>query len=530
MIRSCVLFFAVALTAALGAPDEMPVEQWSVFELTLSGPQEGNPFTAENLSATFTDGVHTKDVAGFYDGDGRYCVRFMPEWPGHWHYETHSNCWALTGKTGAFTVLPARGGNHGPVRVHDTFHFAYADGTAYVPIGTTTYNWLYRPPADQEQTVRTLAASPFNKDRMILLPTNGAPRPPAVAFPFVWSEQAGWDFDRFDPAYFHNLEKRLAELRDIGVEADLILFHPYGESWHYERMTAEQEDRYVAYVVARLAADRNVWWSLANEYDFIRTRQVSDWDRLFQVVVRQDPYGHLRSIHNGARLYDYRKPWITHASIQNGSAVEDVGRAELYRDVFQRPVVYDEVKYEGMISRRWGQLTPQELVHRFWAGTVAGTYVGHGEVVRGPAGTAWVAAGGTLAGESVARIAFLRRVLADAPEIDPVDRWQDTTIGGRGGEYYLVYFGRTAPATWRFRLPTAGVADGQVYRVDVLDTWAMTITPVDGEFTTKRSDRYTFADAHDRVVSLPENRPIALRIRRVGGPPPVIPNQLSSEP
>ena len=34
-------------------------------------------------------------------------------------------------------------------------------------------------------------------------------------------------------------------------------------------MTAAQDYRYVAYLAARLAAYRNVWWSLANEYDFL---------------------------------------------------------------------------------------------------------------------------------------------------------------------------------------------------------------------------------------------------------------------
>ena len=33
-------------------------------------------------------------------------------------------------------------------------------------------------------------------------------------------------------------------------------------------MPAEADDRYLRYAVARLAAYRNVWWSLANECDF----------------------------------------------------------------------------------------------------------------------------------------------------------------------------------------------------------------------------------------------------------------------
>jgi uncharacterized protein involved in type VI secretion and phage assembly len=53
----------------------------------------------------------------------------------------------------------------------------------------------------------------------------------------------------------------------MGVEADVIIFHPY-DRWGYCAMSGEQDDRYVHYLVARLGAYRNVWWSLANEYDF----------------------------------------------------------------------------------------------------------------------------------------------------------------------------------------------------------------------------------------------------------------------
>ena len=46
--------------------------------------------------------------------------------------------------------------------------------------------------------------------------------------------------------------------------------------------------------------------------------------------------------------------------------------------------MFDEVKYEGDIPRRWGNLSAEELVFRFWEGTIAGTYVGHGETYLHP--------------------------------------------------------------------------------------------------------------------------------------------------
>ena len=133
-----------------------------------------------------------------------------------------------------------------------------------------------------------------------------------------------WNFSRFNPQYFQHLEQRVADLQKLGIEADIILFHPYDEGhWGFDRMPAAVDDRYLHYVVARLAAYRNVWWSLANEWDFMKKKQESDFVRFGEIVSHDDPWHHLLSIHNGSILFNHTLPWVTHASIQNGFAVED---------------------------------------------------------------------------------------------------------------------------------------------------------------------------------------------------------------
>jgi hypothetical protein len=510
--------FTVVPAGAAGS-----VEQWGVYEIEMNGPAEGNPFVDVRFSAVFTNGSRSVEVTGFYDGDGVYRVRFMPEQAGVWRYETRSNRWPLSRRTGTFTVTPPTGANHGPVRVHNTYHFAYADGTTFRPFGTTCYNWLQAPDDWQEQTLKTLAGSPFNKVRMLVFPqdTDFKKSVSPTLFPFEGRPRTEWDFSRFSPAFFRKLERRIAQLGVQAVEADVILFHPYGKTWGFDTMDAVTDERYLRYVVARLAAYRNVWWSLANEYDFLRTKTSADWDRFFQIVQENDPYNHLRSIHNGYFIYDHNKPWVTHASIQNGSAVEEPGRAVLYRDVWRKPVVYDEVKYEGNENARWGQLTAQEMVHRMWAGAVAGTYVQHGECYL-HANETWLSYGGVLRGESPARIAFLRRILEEGPTggIDPIDKWQDWNMAGKPGEHYLLYFGHETPKSWPFVLYRDGLQDGMRFKVEVIDTWAMTLTAVDGVFTVKKKDRYVFVERDGRSVALPGRPGIALRIRSAGGATP----------
>ncbi len=518
---AAVLLFAAAPAAF---PAELPpppasVPQWGIFELALHGPTDGNPFTDVRLTADFTDGTKTVTVTGFYDGDGVYRIRFMPGRQGEWRYVTRSNRWPLTNRFGSFTVTPPPAGDHGPVRVCNTYHFAYADGTPYWEIGTTCYNWTDAPDAWEEQTLKTLAASPFNKVRMLVFPQNIGyeGKYPPLYFPFAGTPPDHWDFTRFNPAFFRHLELRVGQLRDLGIEADVILFNPYGKKWGFDSMDPAGDDRYLRYIVARLAAYRNVWWSLANEYDFLRTKTPADWDRFFRIVERSDPYHHLRSIQNGALIYNNTRPWVTHASIQNGSAVVDAGRAELYRDVYRKPIVFDEVKYEGDSEYRWGHLSGPEMVLRFWMGTVAGTYVGHGDYFTSPQDR-WVSYGGVLRGESPPRLAFLKKILETAPAagIDPIDKWQDPSgMGGQPGEYYLLYFGRETPASWPFRLYKNGVTNGMKFQVDVLDTWNMTITPVPGEFVTRKEDAYYYVDEHARAVPLPGKPYLALRIRRV---------------
>ncbi len=519
----CVNVIAVlCLQLRLVSASPPSIERWGRFEATFAGPTEGNPFTDVTLTATFTQGATTRDVTGFYDGGGLYRVRFMPDTLGTWRYITHSNRPALDAQTGAFVATAPTAKNHGPVGVHAVFHFAYADGTPYRELGTTCYAWIHQPEALEEQTLRTLATAPFNKLRMCVFPKyydwnhNEPPR-----YPFAGAPPTQWDFTRFNPAFFQHLDQRIAQLRDLGIEADVILFHPYDKGhWGFDRMDPASDDRYLRYVLARLSAYRNVWWSLANEYDFMKAKTEADWDRFFQIVQHDDPYGHLRSIHNGSRLYNHTLPWVTHVSVQNGAAVLDSERAMLLRDVYRKPIVFDEVKYEGDIPRRWGHLTAQELVLRFWEGLIAGVYVGHGETYLHPDDDVlWWSKGGVLRGQSSARLAYLRDVMADMPRdgVDPIDKWQDAHTAGVPGEYYLIYFGNAAPASWPFRLYKDGVQDGRSFHVDVLDTWNMTTTPVPGTFVARRLDDYTFADASSRSVPMPSRPYLAIRIRRIGG-------------
>jgi hypothetical protein len=479
------------------------IEKWDGFEGVFEGPAEGNPYLDVEFSATFRFVERVVFAPGFYNGHGQYRVRFMPNAEGVWSYTTSSNAPALHGRTGDFLCTAPGPSNHGPVRVRNRHHFAFADGTPYFPFGTTCYAWTHQPVAMQEETLTTLPRTRFNKIRMGVFPkhyTFNQNEP--LHDVFERQSDGAIDFDRPNPAAFANLERRIADLRSLGIQADVIVFHPY-DRWGYCSMTFEQDLRYVRYLAARLGGLRNVWWSLANEYDFLLdVKPVEHWDRLFQTIEANDPARRLKSIHNGEEKmnFDHRKPWVDHVCIQSW----DVKRTLAWRDAWGKPVINDEPEYEGDISLAWGNISARELVHRFWITVTRGGYAGHGETYAHPKDLLWWAKGGNLRGESWKRIGFLRDLIeADVVNgLTPLspEEWPWTRVSAaRDGDYHLIYLGEHQPAIWAAGLPL----DDGAYDVDVIDTWEMTIKPA------RRLPSPVYPRLRQRDGALSESKPLS---------------------
>ncbi len=485
-------------SAAYKAP--LPTPRWAVAEVVLHGPSHGNPFTDVELRAVFRSADRTVEALGFYDGDGTYRIRVMPDIEGGWTFRTSSNARSLDAIEGTFTCGPPSAEAHGPVGVADTFDFAHADGTRYRPFGTTCYAWTHQGDQLEEQTLATLAESPFNKVRMCVFPKAylfNDNEPELHAFERL--DDGTFDATRFDPRFFRHLEARVEDLGRLGIEADLILLHPY-DRWGYADLPPSGDDRYLRYVVARLGAHANVWWSLANEYDFMWSKDDADWERFGTMVHELDAHAHLLGVHNGRRIYDHSKPWVTHCSLQKTDQFRTTENTTEWRDQWEKPVVVDECAYEGDIDMSWGNISGEELTRRVWEGVLRGGYVTHGETYAHPDDLLWWSKGGQLHGTSPARIAFLRSIIEDAPDgLEPradLTRWGYATTGVPG-EYVLQYLGFLQPRTRRFEL---GADDS--YRYEVIDTWAMTIT-----------DAGIHQGPHD--VDLPGRPYMAVRLTRV---------------
>jgi len=517
-VRSAVIVLAGILVGPAGLKADTPVyservEQWDVQELTLRSLRTyNNPFADVSVQGLFRSGDREVVVDGFYDGDSTWRIRFMPESRGSWRFTTVSSDPDLAGKSGSFVVVAPGPENHGLVVVHNQYHFAYADGTSYFPLGTTLYNWLNRDRDLEIRTLATLSRNPFNKVRFLVFPKWMAFNYVApVRFPYLQTEQGKFDLERFDPEFFAHYEERIRDLEALGIEADIILFHPY-DKWGFSTMDQRHDEAYLKYVVARFAAFRNIWWTLANEFDVFR--QQKDWRDLGQLLARIDPYGHQRGIHNCCTaFYDNSESWITHVILQDitaqrwaASSRNDSSIALDARKI-GKPVVVDEYGYEGNNGPAWGNLGPREAVELHWAITMAGAYGSHGETYVNPGHLLWWSVGGELVGEAPARLGFLRQIMFEAPytEMEPApdvigNGSPLATALAKRGSYYLLHFAQVkeasdwnigffGPATPSHPLPKEPLQPGLfkvppvpefhlgdgIFRVDMIDTWNMKV-------------------------------------------------------
>lgn len=494
-------------------------EQYKIYEVELSGTAEGNPYQDIWLKALFTNGTDTAEVNGFYCGDGVYKVRFMPGAQGSWTAVTKSNDATLNGVELNCDCTSASEGNHGRVRLlsevlpksmssdESKFHFAYEDKTRFQPFGTTCYAWINQPEEIQEQTLETLKKAPFNKVRMCIFPkyyTYNTTNP--ECYPFEGNEEDGFDFTRFNPVFWDKLEKRIAQLDELGIEADIILLHPY-DKWGFAKMDKGTDLFYLKYAVDRLCHFKNVWWSMANEFDLLPWKSVEDWEMYARVVMGRDSYGHLRSIHNCVTMYDQTRPWITHVSVQRIDVYKTAEMVSEWRALYQKPIVVDECAYEGNINFGWGNISGEEMTRRFWEGCIRGGYLSHGEVYVQHK-QIWWAHGGKLHGTCPERIAFLKEIMKDVPadaaplKLTPENHEANWDVPclckEEDNSYFLYYFGFLKPSFRTYELP-----EGCEFEIELIDTWNMTVKKLPGVYSGSIR------------VELPEKQYMAIRMKRM---------------
>ena len=398
------------------------VEQWDRFELTLNGPSDKNPFVDYYLTVnfSFSDDDEMFLVHGFYDGDGVYKARFMPNKIGPWKYHTSSNVESMNGITGSFNVIqPTNQYNYGPVNVDYTTNrsFIFANGKPYFPVGTTSYAFHYYPNYtiinQSLATFKYLAENDiFNKVRFEISPSGNMY--PLPHYPYIGTPPNQWgDYNIFNVSYWKYLDFILDTILNFNSEmmvVDLILFHSNDQGFYgFDCMgcpypnnkpslcpnatyNTSNDEFYLKYLISRVGSYRNVWYTMSNEYNLVQTKSKGlpstfpTWDRLFTVLSDLDIYNKQISIHQHSNIfYNYSQPYLTHFSVQ-GDSNQQTGSDYDYKWFQQtwnvsKPVILDEVQYEGTLGNDWWNLTAFQEIDRFWMGVANGNMITHGESI-----------------------------------------------------------------------------------------------------------------------------------------------------
>lgn len=348
----------LALTSMMASPQPAAGEgipRFGIFEISLEhAGTYGNPYTDVMATATFErpDGAATRPLSLFWDGGTTWRLRFSPDVVGAWKWRVTSSDDGLNDQSGSFRCVPSD--NRGSVisMPGHPLHFAYQDGTPLWWFGDTAWG-LYTNNEEEEHDRAAVehyldvrAAQGFNVIHSMLISE------------VDWGNEGGMPFkdlgqERINPAYWREVDARLASLTGRGIVAGLVLaWTDKGrskQSWqHFPSEDARL--RYARYVVARYSA-YPVYFVVAGEWDITQDDDSArrTYEAIGREIQRHDPHNRMRAIHSiGQHAPDRLKPfgdseWVSFGDYQQ--CYLDMHEAILGCRDLGKPVVNAEYAY-----------------------------------------------------------------------------------------------------------------------------------------------------------------------------------------
>jgi hypothetical protein len=375
----------------------MRVPQYGIYERAFQHDGSyDHPYTQLQAVAQFTGphGESTRRIPLFWDGGRTWRLRFSPDAVGTWSWGTKSDDAGLDSHQGAFEVLPSE--RKGGIRPMAGFpcHFERQDGSRFWFLGDTAWS-LYTDSAEQrhdravaERYIDARAAQGFNVVHSMLLHEEG------------WINNGGAPFhslaeERLNPAYWREVDARLAYLNGKGIIGGLVL--AWGQKRWDEREpfawdrfpSLEAKMRYARYVAARYSA-HDVYFIVAGEWNASGRDAGNDptrreYVRIGDAVRSADPHRRMIGIHPGChgnhfvREFNEAAAWMDFGDYQQNYT--RLNAEVLASRRFDKPVVNSEYAYylrdadeNGVVDKPNSQGL-ESTRHATWDIVMGGGYV-----------------------------------------------------------------------------------------------------------------------------------------------------------
>lgn len=296
------------MAASLQAVD---VRQFQPHDFTLSAQVTGNPFDVE-LYGDFTGpNAQRLRVPGFYDGAGKWIIRFSAPTPGAWTMRTTSAVAALNGKIEEIQAAANTHSNsHGVLRVdpQHPYHFKFEDGTRFFLMGYEA-DWLWG--ADMLDPQRKLMhrlidqihARGFNyvlvnayahDTRWCPGKVNEWDYGPSPVYPWEGTNENPVH-SRLNPRFFQIYDGMMEALRDKGIVAHIML-KVYNKQVNWPKAGSPDEARFFRYFVARYQAYPNIVWDFSKESFYEKNERLQK--NLVDLIRAEDAYRHMTGVHD----------------------------------------------------------------------------------------------------------------------------------------------------------------------------------------------------------------------------------------
>lgn len=296
------------------------IHPWEVTQLTFRAKESyKNPY--DNILISGIDLLQVKfsgisgpangkeiNIVGCWDGEDRWVVNFSAPDAGTWKYESQSSDSGMNGIKGELKVKPwseesleVNATRRGLIQVENKgvspgHYFKYSDGTPFLWVGDTWWNWTKR--SIDFNTFKELVDDRSDKGfnvGQLFVPGNG------------WGSESslfvGKDYNQLDPSHVQHVENMIKYANEKGIT---VWIHAWWSRPNIDqKIGAEKMLRWWKYLINRFGA-YNVIWTLAGEYNMHNNGgfDLSFWNELGQYVKANDPYHRIVSIHNTPPFWD----------------------------------------------------------------------------------------------------------------------------------------------------------------------------------------------------------------------------------